>query len=142
LVFEFLHECQDWECVPEDYPVDQAPYWDNIRFGVARDIVVVGDPAHEAKHEIRQLTCVPTPSDRPATIRFELATDARVRLTVFDVEGARTRILLGGAFRERGSYAVPWDGTDDRGITVAPGVYFVRLEAAGEARVTRTVLAR
>jgi hypothetical protein len=42
-------------------------------------------------------------------------------------------MLLEGAFRERGTYAVPCDGADFCGLPVAPGVYFVRLEACPTA---------
>jgi hypothetical protein len=142
LVFELLNECKDWDCDPDISYVNQSPYWDNIRFGVARDVVAVGEPSREVEPGIRQLTCAPTPSGRPATIRYELSTDARVRLAVYGVAGAEVRKLLEGAFRQRGTHTVRWDGTDGRGIPVAPGVYLVRLEAAGEVRVTKTVFSK
>jgi hypothetical protein len=38
-----------------------------------------------------------------------------------------------------GRRAVPWDGRDDGGHPVAGGVYFARLESAGESAVRKLV---
>lgn len=64
---------------------------------------------------------------------------AGIRVEVLDLGGRRVRRLLDEA-GENGLYdagAFPelaWDGTDDSGRTVAPGIYLVRLEVAGDAR--------
>jgi len=42
--------------------------------------------------------------------------------------------------KEPGSYTVTWDGTDDRGVAVASGVYFFRLTAGHFSSTKRMVL--
>ena len=45
-------------------------------------------------------------------------------------------------FHGAGNGAVVWDGRDDEGRLVSPGIYFVRAEAGGRAVVARVVLLR
>ena len=57
---------------------------------------------------------------------------AGTRVAIFDLSGRRRRVAVldgGGAFA--------WDGRDDSGRAVAPGLYFVR--AGGAARLTKLV---
>jgi len=61
-----------------------------------------------------------------------------VHLRVYDVAGHLVRELVDGP-QSSGRYSTTWSGTDQHGRAVTSGVYFVRLEAAGEA-VTRKVV--
>jgi len=47
---------------------------------------------------------------------------------------------LAGWKRAAGAYSVEWDGRDDRGVFVASGVYFARIEHASETRTQKMVL--
>jgi flagellar hook assembly protein FlgD len=44
--------------------------------------------------------------------------------------------------RPAGAHELTWDGRDDAGVPVAPGVYLARLAAGGAAAVTRVVMLR
>ena len=69
---------------------------------------------------------------------------AQIRVEVFDLAGRRVRRLFDGE-GENGAYngarfpQLIWNGKDGTGQTVAPGVYLVRLEAAGDARSSAEV---
>ena len=75
-------------------------------------------------------------------VRFEVLAvigQARIAIELWDVGGRRVRRLF-DAEGQNGVYdAVHWDGTDERGQRVAPGIYLVRLEVAGDARSGQTV---
>ncbi len=71
----------------------------------------------------------PNPFVNGARIHFELVSVSSVRLDVVDVAGHRVR-RLGGPFGA-GRHQLFWDGRDDDGGTVGPGVYFLQFEAAG-----------
>jgi len=58
---------------------------------------------------------------------------------VIDLAGRRIATPWNGV-APAGERHVSWDGTDTRGVPVAPGVYVVRLAAAG--RITSTRLLR
>jgi hypothetical protein len=61
-----------------------------------------------------------------------------VRLQVYDPLGRLVRTLVDG-YRQPGEYTVAWDGRDEYGHNVAPGVYFCRLVWNGQS-LTRHVI--
>jgi hypothetical protein len=79
----------------------------------------------------------PNPFNRRTTIRFEIPepTD-RVTLDIYDVQGGLVRNLLRAPVW-RGSHSLGWDGRDERGRLVSPGVYFCRMEANGIVRTVK-----
>jgi choice-of-anchor B domain-containing protein len=80
----------------------------------------------------------PNPFNPSTTISFELAARSRARLFIYDVHGARVRTLVDGNL-SAGAHTADWNGTNDRGETVASGVYYYRLEA-GDASATRRMV--
>jgi hypothetical protein len=86
----------------------------------------------------RGLAGAPNPFHRDARVTFSLARPGRARLRVFDLRGREVRRLLDET-RPAGPQSVTWDGRDARGEGVPTGVFFLRLEADGAARVRRIV---
>jgi hypothetical protein len=81
----------------------------------------------------------PNPSGGAAEVRFSIPREAPVALRVYDVAGRLVRTLTDGVL-PAGSHAAQWDGTDEGGRRVAPGVYLYRLETPGESasrKITR-----
>lgn len=77
-----------------------------------------------------------------ATVRFDLARDARVQLDVFDLTGRRVVTIAEGAFVS-GRYAFQWDGRDAQGHGLGSGLYFVRLSGEGmPAQMRRIAVVR
>lgn len=72
----------------------------------------------------------PNPFQRSASIRYELQRASDVRLDVYDLAGRRVRTLVSGTVSV-GTHTIAWNGMDDGGRRVSPGVYLLRLEAAG-----------
>ena len=91
-----------------------------------------GAPASSSLDDVR-----PNPFSRSAAISFAVAAPGRCRVAVYDVHGRLVRKLV-DATMAPGRYSSVWDGTDERGRSVADGVYYVRL-AAGEYRSSRQV---
>ena len=85
----------------------------------------------------------PNPFNPETWIPYQLKTPADVTLTIHDVHGRVVRSLAAG-FQPAGVYrsrdrAVYWDGRNERGESVATGVYFCTL-AAGDFSATRRML--
>ncbi|MFN8587176.1 MAG: kelch repeat-containing protein [Candidatus Eisenbacteria bacterium] len=80
----------------------------------------------------------PNPFVSVTTLRWTQSRAGRTRLAVFDAQGRRVRALLDET-RLAGAGRAEWDGADEDGTSVGPGVYFVTLEYPG-ARETRRVL--
>ena len=80
----------------------------------------------------------PNPFRSSATIDLDLARSREGRVAVYDVHGRLVRELKRGLLPQ-GSSSVRWDGTDGRGVMVAAGAYFYRVESEG-AFLTRKVV--
>jgi hypothetical protein len=79
----------------------------------------------------------PNPFNPVTTIGFTVpGTDkgtCRVSLVIYDLKGRAVRRLLACEL-PAGFHRVVWDGRDDRGMKVASGVYFARMNVAGEKK--------
>lgn len=82
----------------------------------------------------------PNPTSGPATINLAVARQARVKLSVLDVQGRVVAVLVDGVLKA-GRHQVTWSGEALRGRAAA-GVYFVRYEVPGQNFVKRIVLTR
>src|SRR5262249_41361533 len=68
----------------------------------------------------------PNPFRGRTALRFGLSRAGNVQLELFDVSGRRVRSLVSGALPV-GEHTAAWNGRDEGGNAVRPGVYFVRL---------------
>ncbi len=82
---------------------------------------------------------VPNPFNPSTTLRYAIEESAFVRLSIFDARGRFVRDLV-REDRPAGEHAATWDGRDAAGGAASSGVYFVRLESAGETRTQKIVL--
>ncbi len=80
----------------------------------------------------------PNPARDAVTFALALPARGEARVSVFAVDGRHVRTLVAGAL-PAGAHAVPWDGRDDAGRAVPPGLYLCRA-AAGGATAQATVV--
>ena len=83
----------------------------------------------------------PNPFRSGTTVRFDLAREGAASLAIYDVRGNRVRQLAGGTLAS-GRHERTWDGRDAAGHQVAPGIYYVRMEAPGTTESRKLVLLR
>jgi len=69
----------------------------------------------------------PNPFRGGTEIRFALRAAAAVQLQVYDIAGRRVRTLIDAPHAAGPDLRVTWDGTDDHGHHVPPGIYVARL---------------
>jgi hypothetical protein len=86
-------------------------------------------------------SAAPNPFAAGTVIRWTLARAGRVELSVFDLVGRQVRTLADGPALA-GPHTVEWNGLDDSGRHVVPGVYFYRLRADGRSEAKRVVVLR
>jgi hypothetical protein len=125
---------------PEDGTWGTA--WARVKF--LGDDAMVAELLPASTSEARIGLPAASPNPFPASTRLSYEVPARggaVKLAVYDVTGRRVKTLV-DEVQAPGARAVDWDGTDERGRAVSSGVYLAHLEAAGEARVLRLLLAR
>jgi len=81
----------------------------------------------------------PNPFNPVTTIRYSIPPPGgRVSIRIYNVRGELVRTLVDETVTA-GSYAIPWEGEDNRGQRVASGVYFVRM-VAGDFRSTKKLM--
>jgi len=97
-------------------------------------------PGAPAAHPVLY-PAAPNPFNPETAIRFSLPRRAHVRLLIFNVAGARVRVLAEGVY-DAGPHAARWDGRDDRGRDLASGAYFYRLESDGVSDARKLILLR
>jgi glucose/arabinose dehydrogenase len=90
---------------------------------------------------VRLSVPAPNPARGAVRLAWELPASAPVELAIHDAAGRRVRTLERGA-RAAGAHATTWDGRDDAGRAMPPGVYLARLRVSGSRHVQRIALVR
>ncbi len=101
----------------------------------------IDTPAPAPAPAFRVLGNFPNPFNPTTEIRFETSAPGAVALKVFDLQGRLVRTLVEASLQS-GSHQVGWDGRNQHGTPMASGIYFYRLEAAGQVQAERMVLAK
>lgn len=120
-------------------------YVDDLRILACPPVAV--DPPAGGPQLTQLAPATPSPMARgqQTTIAFAIGSDIAasgpvdVSLVLYDVRGREVRNLLSEA-RPAGQYHAVWNGTDGRGVPVAPGVYYARLKAGSAVKTTRVVI--
>jgi len=118
--------------IPDGQCPSNSPMIDNVtvtRFGGAVSAVPGTLPA--AVPVLR--ANVPNPFNPTTVLRFDLPSQARVSLRVYDIAGRLVRTLLVEAETAAGPHEVLWRGDDDAGRPLASGTYLGRLSAGSQA---------
>ncbi len=79
----------------------------------------------------------PNPFNSSTRIEYGLAASGRVRLEIYNVLGQPVRVLVDEETQDAGMYRVEWDARDQRGASVAAGVYLTRLVYPGGVETRR-----
>lgn len=94
------------------------------------------------RHAFRFLPVFPNPARPQASISYTVPghgdEQVPVSIEVFDVTGRRV-VTLANRAQAPGAHVEQWTGLDCAGRTVAPGVYYCRLQA-GSFSATRTLV--
>jgi len=84
---------------------------------------------------------VPNPASPATTIHFTVKETGVVDLGIYNVLGQRVRTLYSGDL-SAGEHTRVWDGRDEAGVDLPPGIYFVRVTQNQVSESSRLVLLR
>jgi FlgD Ig-like domain len=150
-VLGFTHRRPNWSGVvvayqPAEYQPNALDDLEGNNFQILANAIVyaahgalpvgVEDVAHAG-----MLEASPNPFRNATTIVLALPKSGEIDVAVYDVSGARVKTLLRGA-RAAGSHRARWDGRNEDGVAMSPGLYFIRSSAGGFSRARRVVLIR
>lgn len=102
-------------------------------------VVGVDDGRTDLPVAFRVLLNVPNPFSAQTTVAFELPTEGRVEMAVFNLRGERVRRLLDQVM-PAGRHRLVWAGIGDDGRPLPSGVYWIKTLAGDRRDVHRTVL--
>jgi len=92
--------------------------------------------------DLSAMDCHPNPFEAATVISFSVGKLAPVKVDIYDVSGRRVRSLMDSPRVEPGEKRLNWDGRDDSGQPVGPGIYFLRITTPEAARQGKVVVLR
>lgn len=78
----------------------------------------------------------PNPFSSETAIAYKLHEQSAVAIRIYNILGQEIRSFTEG-IRNAGIHGIRWDGRDNAGRRVAPGVYFYQLQAGNEMQVKK-----
>ena len=120
-----------------DVNVSDETACDFMRLSIDTTVTTPVMPTVPAAAVLHQPT--PNPFNPTTTFRFELAAATHAELVIYDATGRRVRTLVAGV-RPSGMTETIWNGSDDRGMPVASGLYLGSLRVGSQRLTTKAVL--
>ncbi len=75
----------------------------------------------------------PKKADKTATIKYFIINQAKVNLKIYNLMGELVKVLVDNQNKGSGSHPEFWSGKNEKGSTVASGIYLVHIEVEGES---------
>ena len=142
----------EFEALPNSEGKTSALILDDVQLSESLSIKRINGLVTVSPSEFRLRQNYPNPFNPETWIPYNLASDANVEITIYNVQGHRIRTLSLGT-QPAGSYltkdrAAHWDGRSDTGELVSSGIYLYHLQVseaiphsgAGEFRATRKMI--
>jgi GEVED domain/Lamin Tail Domain/Carboxypeptidase regulatory-like domain/Bacterial Ig domain/FlgD Ig-like domain len=85
------------------------------------------------------LSCYPNPFNPIGTIFFDLAENAQVNISVYNVRGQKIATLI-NEYQTAGEHNITWNGSDQSGNTAASGLYFVKMNTGKYQGMSKIIL--
>jgi photosystem II stability/assembly factor-like uncharacterized protein len=106
------------------------------------DSIAGASPGHTEKgSQAIGLRTSPNPMRTQAEIFYSIPGTAHATITVYDVAGRPVRRLLDKRM-DAGRHFIHWNCRTDTGARVSPGIYLLRIKAAGSTEETKIVVSK
>ena len=123
------------ECLVTKY---EYPMFGNFAYEVYNSgLVGLDNSSAPTKFELSQN--FPNPFNPSTEINFSLEKNQPVTLRIYDVKGELVKTLVNNLMSS-GSHQIIWDGTNDKGMRQASGVYFYRLQSEANFSVKKMLM--
>jgi hypothetical protein len=126
-------------------PGSKAPLGSALRTAVLEEILLAfghisGSPVTDVPEMgVLSLRNYPNPFNPSTKIVYNLPRRGDLSIKVYSLRGELVATLVDGV-HEAGPGQVTWAGVDDRGGSVASGIYFCELQALGKSRIQKMTL--
>lgn len=99
----------------------------------------VGIPVHKVND--LSITSYPNPFSRSVTIAFTLPMRTELEIRVVDLQGRVVKNFQ-NVYNDKGEHRLFWNGTNDDGAVLPPGIYFIEWSSSHLRQFTKVVLMR
>jgi hypothetical protein len=89
--------------------------------------------------QLYDLNNYPNPFSKSTVISYQLTESSKITLKIYNISGQEIRTLVNKNQAE-GMHSVVWDGTDNLGNRVKPGVYCYQLSIDGKTKLVNKCL--
>ncbi|MEQ9264148.1 MAG: T9SS type A sorting domain-containing protein [Balneolaceae bacterium] len=107
----------------------------SARLVVRLKLAVSNEPGEDLPRKVELQQNYPNPFNPVTTINYQIPTQNRVRLEVFDILGRKVAMLVNNELQQAGQYSVQFDARN-----LASGVYLYRLNVSGTVLTKRLTL--
>ena len=83
----------------------------------------------------------PNPFNPQTTIKYDLQKPGKVVIEIFNLLGQKIKSLV-NEDKAAGSYTTTWNGTTDKGLHAASGIYFYRIKTENFSNIKKMILMR
>jgi len=87
----------------------------------------------EASQQISQLEADPNPFSSTTNIHFQLFKAGQVGLSIYDIAGKEI-FSSGNEWKSQGDQFMNWNGQNSQGNRLDEGIYFYRIQSAGQEK--------
>ncbi|MCI0530679.1 MAG: T9SS type A sorting domain-containing protein [candidate division Zixibacteria bacterium] len=107
---------------------------------------VHSDPSGVIEHPVlvpesfQLLRSYPNPFNSSTTIEFYMPESGEVSMHVYNVLGQKVRDLINQKEVAAGRHTISWDGNDDRGASLASGIYVCQLKVGLSVNITKITI--
>ncbi|KQC04124.1 MAG: hypothetical protein APR54_08985 [Candidatus Cloacimonas sp. SDB] len=88
---------------------------------------ITPDTDNEIAEPVLTLAIYPNPFNPETEIKFALAKDSEVELSVFNLKGQKVKTLI-DHYLAKGNHSAKWNGVDSSGLPTSSGIYFLKLK--------------
>ncbi|OGC42281.1 hypothetical protein A2Y85_02995 [candidate division WOR-3 bacterium RBG_13_43_14] len=131
-----------WHCWRDPQGLDPHAWyvgWHEIETGITEE------QKHDVGAQNAMLTAYPNPFSKQTTIHYELRTrnyeekDKTPTIRIYDASGRLVKQFTQLPNDQLRNYQINWDGKDDSGRDIPPGVYFVKLQGENLADIDKMI---
>ncbi len=94
-----------------------------------------------AKIDNRRIELFPNPFSSSITIKFSTLEKGHISLKIYDITGKLVKTIANGMY-EVSSYRMKWNGINENGTKVTPGIYYCKLETEHYSSTNKIMMIR
>jgi hypothetical protein len=87
------------------------------------------------------LTDYPNPFNSQTTIKYEVNKAQTINLSIYNIKGQLVKTIV-NEYKQKGQHDVTWEGKDNNGTDVCPGVYLCKLQYINIAKTLKILKIR